>query len=189
MTDTDPRRTRLLRAAAGLALTLVVAACGEDAEGGADEEDTLRLGTEAEIEFYPIDGGTEPQGPGTVAVTDVREGTIDDLTGAGLQLDPEELESTPYYVDVRFENTGDTAVDLRDPGAEDQDGNAIPSLTIIDLGDAPPYRFCPAVPDTLAAGRTVEACAIILAPAGREIERIYFLPGGSEGFLYWETGL
>jgi hypothetical protein len=184
MNSTRPRRTHLTAraaaAAAVLALTGTLAGCGEDA---------MALGDSADIDFYPIDGGTEAQGPGTIAVTDVREGAIEELTDGGFQLDPEELARTPLYVDVSFENTGDGEVDLRDPGAEDADGNIITSLTILDLGDAPPFEPCPAIPKTLAAGGTAEGCAIVLVPEGAEIEKIYFLPGGDEDFIYWESGL
>jgi hypothetical protein len=184
MSSTGSRRTRLstrtAAAAAVLALTGTLAGCGEDA---------MALGEAADIDFYPIDGGSDPQGSGTIRVTDVREGVIDELTDGGFQLDPEELARTPLYVDVTFENTGDGEVDLRDPGAEDADGNIITSLTILDLGDAPPFEPCPAIPKTLAPGETAEGCAIVLVPDGVEIEKIYFLPGGDEDFIYWESGL
>ncbi|MFC5727962.1 MULTISPECIES: hypothetical protein [Nocardioides] len=175
---------------AGLALLApALAGCGDEDGGGTDEDEPAPLGTAVEIEFYGTDGSDQAQGSGTVAITAVRQGAITDLTGAGYTLDPEEEATTPYYVDIAFQNNGDTPVDLRSPSGEDQDGNLIHSLTLINLGDGPDFEPCPDVPDTLAAGQAGKGCAIILVPDGRELEQISYLPGGTAGFIYWDSGL
>lgn len=171
-------------------LAPAVAGCGEDKDGaGTEEDEPLPLGTAAEIDFYGTDGSDEAQGSGTVTITAVRQGAITDLTSAGYTLDPEEEATTPYYVDVAFQNDGDSPVDLRKPSGQDQDGNLITSLTLINLGDGPAFEPCPDVPDTLAAGEAGAGCAIILVPDGRELTQISYLPGGTAGFIYWDSGL
>jgi hypothetical protein len=171
------RRTAALTAVA-LAAGATLAACS-----GSDDHD---LGASVEVDFYPSDGGTEPDGSGTVTVTDVRKGATSDLVDAGFSLDPEEEAATAYYVDVTFENTGDTAVTPHDPGGEDPEGNLIHALTIIDLG-GPPFERCAGVPEEVPPGEEAEGCTIVLVPEGVEMERIYYHPGGSEDFVYWKT--
>ena len=162
-----------------LALGGALAACG-----GPDE---MKLGEEADIGFYS-DGGTTAAGEGTIAVTDVREGSAEEMKAGGFDLDPDEESASIYYVDVTFENQGDSEVTLRSPSGEDGDDNLISSLAVIDLG-GPPYDKCPGVPEKLAAGESVDGCSILLVPAGSELARISYFPGGTEDFLYWETGL
>lgn len=163
-----------------LALGGTLAACG-----GPDE---MKLGEAADISFYPTDGGTTPEGKGTVTITDVREGSTDELKAGGFDLDPGEEDYDVYYVDVTFENDSDSEVTLREPGAEDGDDNLINSLTVLDFG-GPAFDTCPGVPQKLAAGESVDGCAILLVPPGTDLARISYFPGGTDDFLYWETGL
>jgi hypothetical protein len=165
---------------ATLALGGTLAACG-----GPDE---MKLGDKAEVKFYPADGGTDAVGSGTVAITDVRKGSVDDLTAGGFDLDPEQESATPYYVDVTYENTSDTEVPLTEPSGEDGDDNLISSLTVLDFG-GPAFDTCAGVPETLPAGESADGCAILLVPAGTDLSRISYFPGGTDDFLYWETGL
>lgn len=161
-----------------LILALALTACRD---AGRD------LGDEAEVSFYSKDESAS-QSSGTVAVTDVRKGEIGDLTEAGFVLDPEEESATPYYIDVEFTNDGHEAADLHDPGAEDEDGNPIPSLTLVELANAPVFDPCPTLPDSVEPGGSATGCAIVLVPQGREIERIYYFPGADDEFLYWRVG-
>jgi hypothetical protein len=142
------------------------------------------VGDSVEIDFYPS-GGSEPNGSGTVEVTEIRAGTTDQLVESGLSLDPEELASSVYYVDVTFENEGDETVLLHDVGGEDPDGNLIHSLLVLDFGGEP-FAPCPGVPEELAAGEQTDACTIILVPDGTEIEKIYYHPGADDDFIYWK---
>lgn len=181
-------------AVAALALlTVALAGCGDDGDGGGGggggDTDAAPLGTSVEIDFYAIDGTDNVQGPGTVTITDVREGATKDLTDAGFTLDPDEAAATPFYVDIAFQSKADAPVDLRSPSGRDQDGNLINSLTLISLSDGPAFAPCPDLPDTLAAGEAAKGCAIILVPEGAELEQVSYLPGAGAEFLYWESGL
>jgi hypothetical protein len=137
------------------------------------------LGEAVEIDF-------QPAGNGTVTVTDVVEASTDELVAAGFQLDPDEQAATAYYVEVGFDNTGDVEISPQDVGGEDPDGSLIRALTIIDLG-AGPFAPCPGVPERVAAGEQAEGCTVILVPEGREMERVYYHPGGAEDFVYWRA--
>lgn len=158
--------TRILLLPTALLSVAGLAGCG-----GSEE---LTLGTAADVDF------------GTVTVTDVREGSSDELESAGFSLDPEEKAASVYYVDVTFANTGDAAVAPGRPSGEDPDENLISALTVIDLG-GPPFTLCPAIPEEIPAGEEVEACTILLVPAGVELDRITYLPPGGDEFVYWET--
>jgi len=173
---TTINRALLIAAVASLAAAL----------GGCSGDDVNPLGEAVEIDYYDS-GGVDAVGSGTVEVVDVREGSTTELEEAGFSLDPDEKAAAAYYVDVTFENAGDAAVAPHDPGGEDPDGNLIHALTIIDLGGGEPFEPCAGVPDEIAPGETVTACTIVLVPEGSEMERIYYHPGGSDGFIYWET--
>ncbi len=177
-------KTRPVHVLGALALglsTLALSGCEETSDAHA-------LGDKVDTTFYSLlEGGK--QGPGTVAVTDVREGTFDELDAGGFEVEVDPDENTVYYVDVSFENKGDVPVDLRDPSGIDQDDNLVPSLTVIDTGGAPAFEQCPLLPDTLAPGDSVDGCAIVLAPDGHDIEKVSYLADLSEEFVYWESGL
>lgn len=175
MTSRSLARSTLLGLLA--ATTLGLTACS-----GSDERP---LGEAVDID-YSDSGGTETVGSGSVAVTDVEEGSTDELVDAGFSLDPDELAATAVYVHTEFVNDSDVAVTPGRPSGEDGDGNLISPLVIIDLGGAP-FEPCPGVPEKIPAGETVEACTIILVPEGVELERISYLPGGGADFVYWKT--
>lgn len=154
---------------------LVALAAGTAALAGCSGSDDNSLGTAVDI-----DGGS-------IAVTDVEEGSSDELAKA-FSLDEDEKAMTPYYVHTEFTNDGDSAVDPGRPSGEDADGNLINPLTIIDLG-GPAFEPCPGQPEEVAAGETAEGCTIILVPSGIELDKISYLPAGGGDFIYWETGL
>ncbi len=182
MTTTAPRPLR--RRPAHLLITTIASAAV--VLSGCSGSDNHALGDSVEVDFYD-DTATETVGSGTVAVTDVRESSTDELVDAGFSLDPDEEAATAFYVDVTFENSGDETVTPHSPGGEDQDENLISALVIIDLGGGTEFAPCPGVPEEVAAGETAEGCAIILVPEDRELERISYHPGGSDDFIYWET--
>lgn len=164
-----------------LAATLTLAACGPE------EDDAHPLGEAVATPFYSLLEGTE-QGPGTVAVTDVRVGEPGDLEAAGFELDPDQAAATPHYVDITFTSAADVPLDLRDPSGVDQHDTLVPSLTVLELGEGAAFAPCPLLPDTVAPGATVEGCAIVLVPDGVELEQVSWLPDTSEEFIYWESG-
>jgi len=83
---------------AGSTLRLSASQSGSDSAA-------LPLGTTVKTRFFSLIEGAK-QGPGTVTVTDVRRGAVDDLTTAGFDLDGDQLAMTPHYVHVSFTNTG-----------------------------------------------------------------------------------
>lgn len=167
MTSRHPIPLLLASAATSAALLALTGCSGSD---------DLSLGSAAEVDF------------GTVAVTDVRTGSTDELEAGGFSLDAEEQGQQVFYVDVTFENESDAAVAPGRPSGEDADENLISPLVVIDLG-GPAFAECPGVPEEVGAGETVEACTILMVPQGVDLERISYLPSGGGDFIYWETGL
>ena len=173
---------------ATIAAGLVVAGCG----GGGGGSSALALGEEAVVQH--ADTGDAEATPTTLGVTvlAVRQGTQQELEDGGFTLDPDEQELKPYYVDARFENQGDQAIDHRlRPGLEDEDGNLISATTIISLG-GPPFDKCPQVSGEgqLEPGESNESCTLFLVEEGREPDRASFLPyvpGEETDFVYWDA--
>jgi len=174
---------------ATIAAGLVVAGCGGGGGGGSS---ALALGKEAVMQH--ADSGEADPTPTTLGVTvlAVRQGTQQELEDGGFTLDPDEQELKPYYVDARFENQGEQAIDRRlRPGLEDNDGNLISATTIISLG-GPPFEKCPqSTKGQLEPGQTYESCTLFLVDEGREPDRASFLPyvpGEETDFVYWDVG-
>lgn len=193
----DTSTARVALAALALLAPVLVGCGGDDGTdgsgggggggGGVPEVKTAALGTPVDIEFR-ASGADTVQGTGTVTVTAVREGAIKDLTDAGFELDPEEAATTPFYVDVAFQNNADVEVDIQGMSGRDQDNTLILPLILLDLsgeGFAP----CPKVPRKVAAGQSATGCSIILVPEGSTLEKVSYNAGGAAGFLYWESGL
>lgn len=177
-TDGKPPRTTTCVAIAMLALSLLLGACGSAPEGH-------ELGTAVDTEFVDQLSG-ESQGTGTVAVTHVRRGSADELASA-FDLDPDEKAMTPYYVDVEFTNAGAGPVDLHAPSGVDGDDRPLSPLVVVEVGDAPAYEPCPALPATLGPGGSASGCAIVLVPEGVDLERISYLGGAGQGTVYWSA--
>jgi hypothetical protein len=176
---------------AAVAFTVLVSACGggsDNSGGNADAEPVkeLALGTAADVDYYPADYGPEPISSGRVTVTAVRKASIDDLKDAGYSLDPEEEATTPYYVDVTFENSGTVAVKPRRPGGVDSTDDAITPLTLINLGGQE-FTPCPGIPDTVEPGATATGCSIVLVPTGNTLERVYYLADASVEDIFWKA--
>lgn len=155
---------------------LAMSACSEEA---------MELGTSKDVDFYDLASGDKVSS-GSVAITDVEKGDSDDLVEHGFTLDDDEAAATPYYVHTEFTNVGDQPVTPPEPNAEDDDGNLILSLTVLDFG-GDPFEQCPGTPETVGPGETAEGCSIVLVPDGSEIENIVYLPDSSEEFLYWRA--
>jgi len=172
------------RGAALAVVTAVLVACG------AAPPPAMALGEEtvSEHQLY-VDGS--PGAVTTLALTalDVRTGTIEELQVAGYQLDDDQLDRTPLYVDVRAENRGTESGDRRvSVSLEDQDGNLISPVTVFDYG-GPPLAACPDTNEgTFAPGDAYETCVLFLVPPGREAARVSWLPstpGTETDFVYW----
>ncbi|MDQ3982196.1 MAG: hypothetical protein M3271_05890 [Actinomycetota bacterium] len=170
-----------------IAVVTVLAGCG-----GGDEVhalgDTVTVG-------YNDRTDTGQRGVDTtleVTVLAVRTGSQDDLTDAGFEVDPEDRDATPYYVDVRYENTGDGTVERNVAvSLEDPDGNLIGSTVVFDYGDEgfPP---CESVDEgTFAPGDGFESCTLFLVPEDVEVGRVSFLSDeGADAepeFVFWDV--
>jgi hypothetical protein len=154
-------------------------------------------GPEASLLGEPIDVGyVDSQSSAattlTITVTDVREGTVEELEKAGMKFDEDERDLIPHFVDATYENTGDEAVprNMR-VSLEDADDNLISPTVVFDFsggkgGDAGP---CPDINDgDLAAGDSFEDCTLFLVPQGVDVARVSFLSQPAEGdseFVYW----
>lgn len=182
-------RNASARGVVGLTLLVfVLAGCG----GGGGGE-THALGEEVVVGYSDpstTDGARTTLG---VTVLAVRQGSQEDITQHGFEVDEESQNTIPYYVDVRYENQGETAVTRNiDVSLEDADGNLISSTLIFNYGDQP-FPPCEAVTEgELAPGETYESCTLVLVPEGVEIATVSFLsdkgPGEEPEFVYWEIG-
>jgi len=181
-------------------LAVVLAGCGggsggsSGSGGGASTASSaLSLGQTAVVRHTQIAGGASaPTTMLGITVLAVRKGTQDELAKGGFQLDASGKSDTPYYVDVRYANTGTQSIarDL-DVSLENQNGDLITSTTIISLGSAP-FAKCPAVSDgQLAPGSSYRSCSLFLVPQGSEPTKVSFLPndpGKETAFVYWNVG-
>ena len=89
-------------------VVLALAACG----GGGKSSSDLPLGTKAVVTHTQIASGDEKAATTTLGITvlRVRKGTQQELTKGGFTVDAKNKSDTPYYVDVRYENTGSAAI-------------------------------------------------------------------------------
>jgi hypothetical protein len=160
--------------------------------GCAGEPAALPLGQEAVFEHAPVAGGTN--GPRTtlgVTVLAVRTGSFDELEAAGFEIEEDQREKTPIYVDVRFENKGSETID-RELGVSlrDQDDEIVSPVVIFNYGDIT-FELCPDTSEgELAPGESYQHCELFFLDPGREARRVTFLqhvPGEESQFLHWAT--
>lgn len=185
-------RAGLPRIAAALAIAgAALAAAGCGGSGGDDGGSELALGEEAVVEHTDLDSPGTPTTTLGITVLAVREGSVQELEQGGFQLDPDEKDVTPYYVDSRIENEGEEAVrKLLFLGLEDGDGNRTSATTIVSLGGAPFGKCEKRTDGTVAPGESFETCTLFLVRSG-EPRRVSFLPQSAEGatdFVYWDVG-
>jgi hypothetical protein len=176
---------------AALEAALALSACGGG--GGAA---ALPLGEEAVAGYGERNDAGAYTGVRTtlgITVLAVRKGTQDDLTKAGFEVDEDARDSTPYYVDVRYENQGQATVERNfSVSLEDEDGNLLPSTLIFNFGDRP-FEPCEAVKEgKLAPGESYESCTLVLVPEGADVGQVSYLsdngPDKEPEFLYWDAG-
>lgn len=179
--------------ALAIVAALVFVGCGDGGGGGGG--DAHALGEEVAVGYVDYTDSGERGAETTIGVTvlAVRQGTQQDLTDGGLEVDPEDQDTTPYYVDARYENQGDEAITRNlDISLEDTDGNLINSTFIFDFGGGEPFEECPQVTEgKLAPGDSYESCTLFLVPEGIEVGQVSFLSDNGEGkepeFVYWES--
>jgi hypothetical protein len=184
-----------MNASKGKAIALVAASlmtsCGGGSGGGGSAHP---LGEEVPVGYNEATD-TGERGPNTtigLTVLAVRQGTQQELTDGGFEVDPEDQNKTPYYIDARYENQGEETV-TRNLGVslEDSDGNLIGSTLIFDFGDKG-FEPCQRVSEgELAPGDSYESCTLFLVPEGVELGQVSFLsdngPGNEPEFVYWKT--
>jgi hypothetical protein len=162
-------------------------ACGGGGGGGGDAHS---LGEEAAVGYSQ----TDPAARTTLGVTvlAVRKGTQQQLTDGGYEVDEDARDTTPYYVDVRYENQGQATVKRNLPiSLEDSDGNLIGSTLIFNYGGKP-FGPCKEINEgELAPGQSYESCTLFLVPEDTDIGQVSFLsdkgPGNEPEFVYWES--
>jgi len=150
------RTPRLTLGRAAIVLAAVIGGCGGSDDAGQRDRDgdaSLPLG-----ETHESDGVA-------ITPTEMIEGSTQDL--AGVDLDPEQRESTPYYLHISVENTGD------DPAAGrphsnlvvlGDDGEQLERLILV-LGQLPACEQTS--PDgPLEPGDAYETCTVFLAQPG-----------------------
>lgn len=171
-------------AAGAIAASLLLSACG----GGGGE--THALGEQAVVGYAQPD----PSVRTTLGITvlAVRRGTHQELTAAGYEVDEDSRDTTPYYVDVRYQNQGNATVkrDI-DVSLEDSDGNLISSTLIFNYGGEP-FGKCTGVTEgELKPGQTYQSCTLVLVPEGTDVGKVSFLsdngPDEEPEFVYWEA--
>jgi len=177
---------RVAAIATGVALTASLAACG----GGSDSTPKLALGTEAVVAFTSMASGDTAAVDTKVGVTvlAVRAGTQEELAANGLQVEPKDQDTIPYYVDVRYTNRG-TGAALRNftVGMEDTKGNSIPTTLVFNYGT--PFTPCVDAEATpLEPGESYESCTLFLVPPGAHLAVVRFVsqsPDATITFTDW----
>jgi hypothetical protein len=155
---------------------------GSASASGLTPPDTeLEVGETATVSYVPFEeegkGGAHQGLEAKVAVTEIEERTQGDLSG--IELEPEEKEKTPFFVEATVEAVGaEEPPEGENPAlrlsAVDDRGQEAPSLTI--LGEFP---ACEEVlpPEHFVAGESFKTCFIYLV---RE--------GGSVAEMQWGSG-
>ncbi len=169
------------------AVVFLLAACGPAAPAA------LPLGTEAVVRQGNSAGdGNNPVTDLAVTALAVRPGTIAELEAGGFSLDEDEKSLVPMYVDARFENKGSETISRQQRvGMENQDGDLINAVAIIDLGGEP-YEPCAdnRSDEDLAPGDSFESCTLFLLDPGESAARVSFLPfapGVESDWVYWNA--
>ncbi len=127
-----------------------------------------------------------------LTVLAVRRGTQEELAANGPDVDAEDRDTTPYYIDARFANEGGNAVARNlDAGLEDGDGNLVPRTVVFAAGNVE-FEPCREIREgTLQPGESYESCTLVLVPEGAEPEKVHFLsdkgPDTPPEFVYWAT--
>ena len=156
---------------------------GEDV-GEAGEE--MALGTRV-VAPYVVYGKTGSKQETKVAVTvlKIRKGKISDFKD--FNLDAKQKQTTPYYVDVKYENLGKLKLQrfLLDPSVEDADGQEYKPLNLIILSGT--FKVCPKPSDKrLTNGQSFTLCAPFLMPKGTAIERVRFHGDVTQDPYFWK---
>ena len=179
-----------MRSRAITLMTCVISAVALAACGGGPKAAPLG---EA-IDVGVVDSETNAATSLTITVTDVRQGSVEELEKAGLQFDDDERDLVPYYVDATYANTGEETVkrNMR-VSIEDAEDNLISPTVVFDFSGAKGQDKeagpCPNIDDgDLSPGDSFEDCTLFLVGEGVEAARVSFLSQPADGestFVYW----
>ncbi len=187
----SPTTFRVVLVLALASMALVLGACG----GGGGGSEAHALGEEAPVRYEERDDKGASTGVRTrigLTVLAVRRGTQRELEEHGFEVDDDARDTTPYYVDARWENEGRQAVKRNlDISLEGSDGNLIGRTLVFNYGNKP-YKPCVEVTEgTLKPGESYESCTLFLVEEGVEVGKVSFLsdsgPEREPEFVYWET--
>ena len=151
--------------------------------------ETLALGKRAVVPYvvYGTGSKTGTQQETTLGVTvrRVRKGKISDFKD--FNLDAEQKNTVPYYIDVKYENLGDLKLQrfLLDPSVEDTDGQEYKPLNLIVLSGT--FKTCPQPSRArLRGGQSFTLCAPVLLPKGKTYERVRFQGDVTKDPYFWK---
>lgn len=173
----------------GQRLTVLVLVAAAIAACGGGGPATIPLGQEAVIEHANVSPGTGPTTTLGVTALAVRTGTMAELEAGGFEVDAEDQEKTPMYVDVRYVNKGSQTIDreLR-VSVEDPEGNLISPVVVFNYGGVA-YEPCPDTTEgELAPGQSFETCVLFFVGRSTKAARVSFLPnvpGKDTDWVYW----
>lgn len=120
-----------------------------------------------------------------VTVLRVRKGKISDFKD--FNLDADEKNTVPHYVEVKYENLGDLKLQrfLMDPAIEDTEGNEYKPLNLIVLSGT--FKQCPQPSKArLRGGQSFTLCAPFLLPKGKTYERVRFQGDVTKDPYFWK---
>jgi hypothetical protein len=154
------------------------------------------LGTEVVVGYADVSGGQ--RGVRTqigLTVLAVRRGTQEELEANGFQVDSEDKDATPYYIDARFANNGRGAVKRNlGLGLEDSGGDLVRWPLLIFRRSNKTFEPCSEVNDgTLEPGESYKSCTLVLVSEDVDVAKakVYFLsdngPNKEPEFVYWAT--
>ncbi len=120
-----------------------------------------------------------------VTVLRVRKGKISDFKD--FNLDADEKNTVPHYVEVKYENLGELKLQrfLMDPAIEDTEGNEYKPLNLIVLSGT--FKTCPQPSKSrLQGGQSFTLCAPFLLPQGKTYERVRFQGDVTKDPYFWK---
>ena len=163
-----------------------------DATSSADVSDageTLALGTRVVAPYVVYGTGAkaaEKQNTTLgVTVLRVRKGKISDFKD--FNLDKEQKNTVPHYVEVKYENLGELKLQrfLMDPAIEDSEGQEYKPLNLIVLSGT--FKKCPQPSKArLRGGQSFTLCAPFLLPKGKTYERVRFQGDVLKDPYFWK---
>jgi hypothetical protein len=147
---------------------------GGDGSGTTEPGAQLKLGETAHVKYKTLDD----DGPYDIDATAVKieKRTLDDFKG--VDLDPEQKKTTPYFVTLRITNTGED-IPLKegagdpDLGFDGIDDRGQEQGDVTFLGSFPPCEDNDA-PKPFKKGKSYESCLVFLVPGGGSIEEVHW---------------